>query len=504
MEFVSHPWIAPGTIEKRKYQEHVVASAIDGNTLVVLPTGLGKTSIAALVAAFKLQRDMSRKILFLAPTRPLVEQQCAAFGKYMRTGLEMTVITGSTAPSGREGLYRKADVIFSTPQTIENDLKGGILSLENFSLCVFDEAHRAVGNYAYPYIAKAYMASAREPLIVALTASPGAERAKIEEVKRMLFIKNVEVRSREDEDVRAYVHNVEQERIEVELTEPMKALRKYLNDVREERIKKLMNWGIIKTANIGKTYALKLQEELSRNKTGYGFAAMSVLAEILKLDHALVLLETQSLYSTKKYFDRMLLQETRAVERLLREDGIRNAMRLLSELVEEGHEHPKMAKLKEIVRREIERDKFSRIMVFAQYRDTIEKICNELSAVQGAIPVQFIGQARKSGKGLSQKEQVQILNEFKMGFHNVLVASSVGEEGLDVAETNVVVFYEPISSAVRKIQRSGRTARTQAGRVVVLMTKGTRDEAYHWAGFNREKNMKKILYGMANSLKKYV
>ncbi|MBI4019669.1 MAG: DEAD/DEAH box helicase family protein [Candidatus Aenigmarchaeota archaeon] len=504
MEFVSHPWIAPNTIEKRKYQEHVVASAIDGNTLVVLPTGLGKTSIAALVAAFKLQRDMNKKILFLAPTRPLVEQQCVTFGRYMRIGLEMKVITGSTNPADRKTLYLKADVIFSTPQTIENDLKSGILSLENFSVCIFDEAHRAVGNYAYPYIAKAYMASARDPLIVALTASPGAERAKIEEVKRMLFIKNVEIRSRDDDDVKPYVHAVEQERIEVELTEPMKSLRKYITNVREERIKKLMTWGIIKTPNIGKAYILKLQEELSKNKTGYSFAAMSVLAEILKLDHALVLLETQSLYSTKKYFDRMLLQETRAVERLIREDGVRNAMRLLSELVEEGQEHPKLAKLKEIVKREIERDKFSRIMVFAQYRDTIEKIYNELLGVEGVNPVQFIGQAKKSGKGLSQKEQVQILNEFKMGFHNVLVASSVGEEGLDVAETNVVVFYEPISSAVRKIQRSGRTARTQAGRVVVLMTKGTRDEAYHWAGFNREKNMKKILYGMSNSLKKYV
>jgi len=483
-----------------------VASAIDGNTLVVLPTGLGKTSVAALVAAYKLQRDSKGKILFLAPTRPLVDQQCVAFGKYMRTGLEMKVITGSTAPAGRKALYMKADVVFSTPQTIENDLKNGMLSLEEFSLCIFDEAHRAVGNYAYPYIAKEYMASARQPLIIALTASPGAERAKIEEVKKMLFIKNVEIRSREDEDVKPYVHGVEHERIDVELTEPMKSIRKYFNDVHEERMKKLMSWGIVKTPNMGKSHILKLQEELAKNKTGYSFAAMSVLAEILKLDHALVLLETQSLYSLKKYLDRMLLQETRAVERLLREDGVRNAMRLLSELVEEGHEHPKLAKLKEIVKREVAKDKFCRIMVFAQYRDTIEKICSELKSVEGVAPVQFIGQAKKSGKGLSQKEQIQILSEFRMGFHNVLVASSVGEEGLDVAETNVVIFYEPTSSAVRKIQRSGRTARTQAGRVVMLMTKGTRDEAYHWAGFNREKNMKKILYGMAdsNSLKKYV
>ncbi len=104
-----------------------------------------------------------------------------------------------------------------------------------------------------------------------------------------------------------------------------------------------------------------------------------------------------------------------------------------------------------------------------------------LVQIKGAAPVEFIGQAKKKGKGLSQKEQMQILNEFQMGFYNILCASQVAEEGLDVVETNVVVFYEPTPSAIRKIQRSGRTSRTKQGKVIVLMTKNTRDEAYQWS-----------------------
>jgi ERCC4-related helicase len=505
MEYITHPWIQDNTIERREYQEKVVASAVDGNTLAVLPTGLGKTPIAVMVAAYKLQKDMNTKILFMAPTRPLVEQHRRTFDRCMKIGLEMKVITGEITPEDRTELYKKNDIIFSTPQTIRNDLKKRRLSLEEFSLCVFDEAHRAVGNYAYPYVAKVYTDQSKDPLILALTASPGAERYKIEEVKRLLYIKNVEIKSREDKDVKSYVQEVEQTIVETKLTEPMNTIRNYLNEVKGKRLTKLLSWRIIHSTNVTKTQLLKLQGELAKKKKGYTYAAMSIIAEVLKLDHALLLLETQSIHSLRKYFDTLVSQDTKAVQRLLAEDSVKNAMRLAVQLEEEGKEHPKIAKLKEILVEEIKNNKDSRIMVFAQYRDTINAIYEEIRNTKNISAVQFIGQAKKAGKGLNQKEQMQILNEFKLGFHNVLVASSVAEEGLDVAETNVVVFYEPTPSAVRSIQRSGRTARTQKGKVVILITKGTRDETYHWVAYNKQKKMKNILYGMAknNSLKSF-
>lgn len=496
MEFVEHRWINPGTIEKRDYQEGIVKTALRGNTLCVIPTGLGKTSIATLVVADRLEKDMKKKILFLAPTRPLVEQHKRTFERFLKAGLEMAVVTGHNEPGERSEMYTKADIIFSTPQTIRNDIKAGKINLRDFSLCIFDEAHRAVGNYAYPYVAKVYMNQSSCPLILALTASPGSARQKIEEVKSKLFIRFVEIRTRQDIDVVPYVQSVDEEWVSVELPAPMKAIKQYLETVRNERIKKLIDWKVIHSYYVTKTQMLQLQADLARKRMGFAYAAMSILAEIIKVDHALTLLETECLHSLKRYFDRLVNDKTKAVERLMKDENFKNALRLTVELVNEGSEHPKMGKLKEIIIDELQRNKYSRIMVFAQFRDTVAKIFEELKSVQYAAPVEFIGQEKKAGKGLSQREQVQILNEFKLGFYNILLATQIGEEGLDIEETSLVIFYEPIPSAIRKIQRAGRTARTKPGKVVLLMTKGTRDEAYHWSGFNKEKKMHRVLSEM--------
>ncbi len=498
MQYVSHPWINSDTIEQRSYQESVVKTALSGNTLCVLPTGLGKTSVAALVAAERLKNNMNGKVLFLAPTRPLVDQHRNTFERFLKLGVEMSAITGETKAEERYKLYKNNDIIFATPQTIRNDLKHDLLDLSDFSLVIFDEAHRCVGQYSYVYIAKVYMDKSKAPLILALTASPGGDRYKINDVKNRLFINNVEIKTREDDDVRPYVQKIENEWVTVELPAPLKSIHAYLNTIKDARIKKLMGWHVINSPHTTKSQLLKLQENLVRKKTGFGYAAMSVIAEVIKLDHALLLLETQCLYALQSYLKKLSEEKTRAVSRLLNEDNFKNAMRLTNELVEKGKEHPKIEKLVDIVGSEL-KNRDVRIIVFAQYRDTISKINNLLSAIKGAAPIEFIGQAKKKGKGLSQKEQIQILNEFKMGFYNILCASQVAEEGLDVVETNVVIFYEPTPSAIRKIQRSGRTARTQQGKVIVLMTKGTRDEAYHWSAHRKEKQMKKTLYQMQQS-----
>jgi Fanconi anemia group M protein len=499
MEYFSHPWVNEGTIEKREYQDNIVRTAKTGNTLCVLPTGLGKTNIAAMVAADRLQKDMNKKILLMAPTKPLVDQHRMSFLRMLKAGEdELKTITGSNKPEERKELYEKSDIVFSTPQTIENDLKAGILSLRNFSLCIFDEAHRCIGNYAYTFIAKRYMESASDPLVLALTASPGSDLARINEVKKLLFIDNVEIRTRDDPDVKKYLQKLEQDCIEIELPKPIRSIIDYLSAVKNDRISKLMKWRIINYNRITKTQILKLQQDLMKKKTGINLAAVSVLAEIIKADHALTLAETQSLSSLDSYFRKVEQDKgkTRAVGRLLADKNFQDAMRLTSQLIKEGTEHPKMDKLKELVQEQLEKDKFSRIIVFAQYRDTIAEIARQLRSIKTAAPVEFIGQAKKKGKGLSQKEQSQILNEFKMGFYNVLCASQVAEEGLDVVETNMVIFYEPTPSAIRKIQRSGRTARTQEGKIVILIAKDTRDQAYHWTAHNKERKMNRTLYSM--------
>ncbi|MFH0948876.1 MAG: DEAD/DEAH box helicase family protein [Candidatus Aenigmatarchaeota archaeon] len=502
-EYISHPWINKNTIEKRAYQDNIARTSFNGNTLVVLPTGLGKTNIAAIVAAHCLEKDMNKKILFLAPTKPLVEQHKKTFQRFLKIGEdELVVLTGETKPEDRVKLYNKADIIFSTPQTIENDLDSYRLNLKNFSLLIVDEAHRAVGNYAYPHVAACFV-NQSSGLILALTASPGSYHYKIEEVMKKLFITNVEIRTRDDNDVKAYIQKVEYEWEEVLLSDEMKKIKQLLEKIKDEKIKKLMSWRILHSPMVSKSQILAMQQELARRKTGPSYAAMSLLAEVLKIDHALLLLETQCIYSLKKYTDSFADDKTKAVERLIKNEDFTAAMDILNELIKNEIEHPKMERLKDIISAELKENKLAGIIIFAQFRDTIEKIEAVLHDVRNAAPVEFIGQTKKKGKGLSQKEQVQILNEFKLGFYNILIASQVGEEGLDIEETNVVIFYEPVPSAVRLIQRTGRTARTKPGKVIVLMTKDTRDEAYYWSARHKEKKMKKILYDMQGSLGKF-
>ncbi|HLD85512.1 MAG TPA: DEAD/DEAH box helicase [archaeon] len=511
MDFISHPWINKDSVEKREYQEALAKTSLTGNTLCVLPTGLGKTPVAALVAAERLQQNMRYKILFMAPTKPLVEQHRSSFLRMIRIGEdELKVVTGEDKPEVRSSMYKKADIVFSTPQTIENDLQKNVLTLKDFSLCIFDEAHRCIGNYAYTYIAKAYMAQCPDPLILALTASPGSELQKINMIKDNLFIKNVAIKTRDDADVKPYVQKVNQEWVEVEMSVPMQSVKKYLDDMKNSRVAKLMAWHILQQNMISKSYLLKIQEQLLRRtdargasyhpKTGMSFAALRIVTELIKIDHALVLLETQCLSSLNEFFIKVdedaKSGKTKSSQHLAKEELWISAKRLTKELLDEGKEHPKMEKLKEIVGSILNEKKYARIIVFAQFRDTVAKIHDSIKSVSRAAPIEFIGQAKKKGKGLSQKEQVQILNEFKMGFYNVLCASQVAEEGIDVAETDAVIFYEPTPSAVRKIQRSGRTARTHSGRVIMLLTKGTRDEAYHWASTRREQKMTRTLYAM--------
>ncbi|HZD43194.1 MAG TPA: ERCC4 domain-containing protein, partial [Methanomicrobiales archaeon] len=102
----------------------------------------------------------------------------------------------------------------------------------------------------------------------------------------------------------------------------------------------------------------------------------------------------------------------------------------------------------------------------------------------------FVGQATKDQeKGLSQKMQIDILKRFREGEFRVLIATSVGEEGLDVPSTDMVIFYEAVPSEIRSIQRKGRTGRSGAGRIVVLVTKGTSDEVYRYVSQRKEEAM---------------
>ena len=174
----------------------------------------------------------------------------------------------------------------------------------------------------------------------------------------------------------------------------------------------------------------------------------------------------------------------------------------MQSLLNQNIEHPKISALASIIQEEFQKNSQSKIIVFTQFRETAALLVKKLSEIKNVRASIFIGQAKKeSSSGLSQKEQKEIIEKFKSGELNVLVATSIGEEGLDLPEVSAVVFYEPIPSAIRKIQRAGRTARLSPGKLIILITQETRDVIHHYASSARERKMYKAVHSIKQELK---
>jgi Fanconi anemia group M protein len=502
---MKHPLIKSDTVEQRLYQLNLAAKALEGSSLVVLPTGLGKTIIALFVIASRLQR-FGGKALILSPTKPLVDQHAAFFKKVMTLPEEeILAFTGSIAPMEREQLWKQGKLIVSTPQVIENDLLTKRISLEDVSHITFDEAHRAVGNYAYSFIAKKYFESAKDPHILGITASPGSSDEKISEVCQALHVEKVAVKTETDRDVRPYVQEKELEWIQVQLPAEIAEIRGYLEKILDDRLGVLRDMGF--SSGVGKYISKKdllllhkkLQGEIRIGGDPNVYFAISVVAEMMKANHAVEIVETQGLETLRKYLEKLDAEAssskaTKAAKRLMDDFYMRKAFYRVKEC---DIEHPKLEHTRRILFEQLERSPDSRTIVFTNYRDTAEMVVNALSEVLGIVPIRFVGQgSRHKDKGLTQKQQVEILEKFRAGEYNVLVATSVAEEGLDIPSTDLVLFYEPIPSEIRSIQRKGRTGRQHKGRVIVLMTKGTRDEAYYWSSKNKEKKMLNRMQGL--------
>jgi len=487
-------------IEKREYQINIAKNALKRNTLVVLPTGMGKTLIGIMVAAKRLEIFPESKILFLAPTKPLCAQHKRTFEKLTTLDPnDICLVTGKIRPEKRKSLYEQSKVIVATPQTIENDVKGGRLSLSDFSLIIFDEAHRAVGAYAYNFIAKNYLQTSRFPLILALTASPGGTAEKIEEIRKNLFIKQVEVRTERDEDVRKYVKGVKKEWIYVELPEEWLMIKGLLEKVVKENLDWLKEHGLISKKRMGKADILKLQAKIAEHyrmhKSSFLGIAMSKAAEVVKIEHALELLETQDIESVRNYFEKLRKSKKRVDRRIYNDLRIRDCIELIDNLEESKKEHPKMKVLRDLVKALLKRNPEAKIIIFANFRETVEKIKEILRSEDVKTEV-LIGQATRGKKGMKQEEQIEILKRFERGDFNVLCGTQITEEGLDVPAVDYAIFYEPVPSEIRNVQRRGRVGRQTSGKIFFLITKGTRDEAYYWAAFHKERKMRKILYSM--------
>ncbi|MEM4259713.1 MAG: DEAD/DEAH box helicase [Candidatus Woesearchaeota archaeon] len=497
----------------RLYQQTIFDTATKKNTLVVLPTGMGKTAIFLMMALHRLKTHPNSKILFLGPTRPLIDQYYSVFVRHTNIPQdEMAIFTGFVSPEKRKSLFEKCKVIFSTPQGLENDILTGKISLKSVSLLGVDEAHRATGDYSYVFIAKQYHKRADNGRILALTASPGSEMEKIMEVCNNLFIEDIEIRTHDSPDVREYVNEIDIKKIIVELPEEIKHIQRYLFDCYKSKLEEVKKLGYLhgNIVNYNKTNIIAIQGQLhgmlARGEKDFNLMrSISLLAEALKVQHALELAETQNLDTLWQYFLKLQSEaavgKVKAVQNLVRDINFRSALIKTQITIDKNVDNPKLEELKKLVIKEYIQDKNIKIIVFSQYRDSGQKITETLKQA-GINAKLFVGQQKKKETGMSQKDQKKTLDEFREGKFNVLVSSSVGEEGLDIPQVDIVIFFEPVPSAIRKIQRIGRTGRLEKGRVIIFMSKGTRDEIYHYVASAKERRMYRVIEQLKKNFRK--
>ncbi len=504
VEWIQHPLIKDEKIESRLYQQVLAANALkNGNTMIVAPTALGKTIVAALVAAERLKKYDNSKVLVLAPSKPLVIQHEESFRQFLKTS--STSITGAIKPEERVKRWNDSQVVCATPQTVESDLISGRYNLENVSILVFDECHRGVGSYSYVYLASKYMKEAKNPLVLGLTASPGWDEEKIQDVCENLFIEDVVIKNEDDSDVEPYFNPVDVKWIKIELNPELKDIKSHLEKALKVRLKTLKKMGVIRSiSNVSKKDILKAKGN-AQNRIGRSlhppqkcFIAVSILTAVINILHSQELLETQGTTTLHKYLERLRKKKTKAARGLISDVEFQMAIGLTENAYKKGIDHPKLKKLMSILKKELKKSN-SKIIIFTQFRDSVENILQHCLA-EDINAIKFYGQAsRENEKGLSQKKQKEIIKAFKSGEYDVLISTSVAEEGIDIPAVDLVILYEPVPSEIRMIQRRGRTGRKNLGKMFILITKGTRDESYYWSSINKEKKMKKHL---SNNYKK--
>ncbi|SPP80367.1 ATP-dependent DNA helicase MPH1 isoform X2 [Drosophila guanche] len=524
-----HNWIYPNNLPLRAYQQTIVQAALYKNTLVVLPTGLGKTFIAAVVMYNFYRWYPQGKIIFMAPTRPLVAQQIAACQKIMPFPSSDTVqLTGQLARAKRANLWASKRVFFATPQVVHSDMleteDGSYFPFSDIKLLVVDEAHRAKGRYAFTQVADCMMAHNRNFRMLALSATPGRTIEDVSSVCQNLYIANLQVRWDNSIDVQPYVHKRIIRTIVVSVQEKIKETRERLLQIIEPYLRQLIAADVLKgtKGNISKNNLLYDQKAFNeRSARGQRHPEHNIIAGnfavCISLYHSLELMERHGLRVFVNNFDadedgreKFVLARDRDLRNLIdqvRMDLGTNPLDYTTHAMTNGElppmpadldfGHAKYERLRQVLVEHFTSHADSRAIVFCEYRESVMLIHRLLLQHRPLLRARcFVGQGSTAGSSyaLTQKQQIQIMADFRSGTSNVLVATSIGEEGIDVGEVEMIVCFDICSSnPTRFVQRIGRTGRKKNGEVVMLVTEGREHQVLRDVLANKDQTNKKLL-----------
>eukprot|EP00158_Paraphelidium_tribonemae_P008047 Partr_v1_DN28447_c1_g1_i4_m41771 putative Fanconi anemia, complementation group M len=493
-------WIYPTNYPRRDYQYNIVKAALFHNTLVSLPTGLGKTFIAAVVM-FNYWRWFERgKIVFMAPTKPLVAQQKdACFNITGISQMDTAELTGAQNPASRRDVWREKRMFFITPQVLQKDIESGVCRPEDFVCLVFDEAHRASGNYAYCEVIRLVQRSNSAFRVLALSATPASDVGTLQNVITNLNIAHIEVRTEESLDLVQYIFFRQKDLFvmkpssiitesDAKLCEAMNVYLSRLNKNRacfETNAANLSKFGLLTMRNVWRA------KNASRtSSTGF---IESDFAVLMSLAHARDLLIRHGVTPFLRHMQGIVYPggedapagTPKGVQGHLKKNSI--LMSLVTSLELKSQQpgfvgHPKLDKVESVVLKHFtdlqEREKVltpdTRVMIFSEFRESVTDIASVLQKHEPLLrTMTFVGQSSaKNKKGFSQKEQLEVIKKFKEGGYNILVATCIGEEGLDIGEVDLIICYDIQGSPIRMLQRAGRTGRKRNGRIVNLVAEG--------------------------------
>lgn len=520
-------WVYPTNLGKaRDYQFNITQKGLFYNLLVALPTGLGKTFIAATIMLNWLRWTKSAQIIFVAPTKPLVAQQisaCLQIAGIPRS--QTTMLTGEAPPGIRAEEWKTKRVFFMTPQTLTNDLKSGIADPKRIVLLVVDEAHRATGGYAYVEVVKFLRRFNQSFRVLALTATPGSTVESVQAVIDGLDIARVEIRTEQSLDIREYVHARNTDIQTFQNSDEMILCMDLLSSTLQPLVDQLRTlnafWGRdpMSLTPYGLTKARQqwMLSDAGRNAHfGLKNKINAIFTVLASMAHGIDLLKYHGI--TPLYRHLLHFQSNtdgkkggKYQRQIVQDEHFKKLMNYLTPWTRnpEFIGHPKLEYLKQVVLNHFmdagegahgagdENQTATRVMIFVHFRDSAEEVTRVLKRYEPMIrPHVFVGQSSAKGsEGMGQKTQLDIIQKFKKGTYNTIVATSIGEEGLDIGEVDLIVCYDSSASPIRMLQRMGRTGRKRAGNIVLLLMQGKEEENYLKAKDNYEKMQQLIASG---------
>lgn len=514
----------------REYQRELFLHALRGNTLVYLPTGSGKTLIAAMVLSCMKKLNPRKLMVFLVDRIPLVYQQ-SDYIKSQVPDLRVEILAGDIERFPGDKSRRianvlalsenKIDLLVMTHQILLNLMAGdqSVVRMSDISVLVFDEAHHCLGNHPYNQIMRDfYKATSNrfKPLVLALTASPaGADTPQSTSNRLEELLSNLCACARmplRSTDLEMYWNRPETAYELVSMNTKQQLLQSFVEsyltslamqiETEAKFPRALDKLNVLKPNYRGALRKLIERCYNDKNRVkglALGEHAMHMLSvievnNILGNEYAVECLKEciRQLRSATSPMEQLKKKLIGSSEKLLVLESSIASLRRVSSFFSSSDRYQHLTKELRNFIRQVERDETSRGIIFVKMRKTAYKLSERLRQETGIAerlnPAFLVGHGQGSDGMDWRGEQEEILKKFRSGEVKLLVSTSVLEEGLDVPVCNLVIRFDSALTLRALVQSRGRASRRPDSRFVVICSDS--DERGNALGaITREQNM---------------